>query len=119
MTTMSAIAKRMATDLITTYAADLANSTQWPLIPGDPFKTVHNIQSLAFQGRDDRLRLAWFQAMICRMLDQALLPSIVFFVERPDEIIGKLVNWLLSYHRFHLRIKPGVVGSYDIYVSLE
>jgi hypothetical protein len=121
MITLNAIAQRMAQDLLANHSDRL--SDRWPAVSGDPIATVLNIESLAFQAStgcpgDIESLTIWFKAIICVGLFRQTCTDWMFFVDKPTPVLGTLVNWLLSYHRFLLRIEPGVADSYYVYISL-
>ena len=121
MTTLNAIAQRMAQDLLANHSDRL--SDKWPAVSGDPIATVLNIESSAFQAStghpgDIESLTIWFKAMICVGLSRQTRADWMFFVDTATPILGTLINWLLSYHRFFLRVEPGVADSYYVYVSL-
>ena len=120
MTTLHDIAQQMAQDLLARHSDRL--SDKWPAVDGDPIATVLSIESSAFQAYhsgDIESLAIWFKAMICVGLSKQTRADWMFFVDKPTPILGDLINWLLSYHRFSLRIEPGVVGSYYVYITLE
>ena len=119
MTTLNTIAQRMAQDLLANHSDRL--SDRWPAVSGDPIATVLNIESSAFQAfhqrpSDSESLTVWFKAMICVGLSRR--SDWMFFIDKTTPILGILINWLLSYHRFRLRIEPGVADSYYVYISL-
>lgn len=117
----SRVAARMAEDLVAEHRFLLEQSSEFPLVPGDPQASAYNLHSLAFRRsmqQEQPWRMVWFQTLLCRVLHRdAGQGRTMIFVERPDSIMGDLVRWIWSYHHFALRVVEGTCGSGDIHVS--
>lgn len=117
--TFEDIATRMAADLLKQHRALLDGSAKWPYVEGDVWASVRNLESIAFPMPNDAGRLLWFQAFICTGLHKAHIngSQYVLGIERPDSILGVLVNWLWSYHPLTLQIQRSACGWGDIYIA--
>lgn len=107
--------KNMYTDLLIEYAGRLSSSSEFPMTEC-MYENLRNIESHAFRGSclspltpaEEIERLNWFKAVGTSAISKAIdngSTNTMIWAEKFD-IAGRVVDWLLKYYRFNIKLVP-------------